>query len=268
MSRLELATQQAALVAALASGASVVPGLRGVGLKQAEGPNLQRGLVAYRANAQALAVRALAAVYDPLQACLGEACFEAMAWAFWRASPPQRGDLAEWGSGLADFLALQAEMDALLCQLASLCWAAHLAERAADVELDRPSLQLLGQSSPENLGLRMRPGLSLQQVSPAALLLWQGGGGAGEDLIAAARMMSWTPEPLLVWRQAWTARARGLSAAEHALLQAVLEGLDLDTALQSALRLQPDYDFGASLQSWLREECLWAAIEFNSQESP
>ncbi|MBB4841540.1 hypothetical protein HNP55_000035 [Paucibacter oligotrophus] len=261
--RAELQARQAALLAALASGRGAVPGLCGLG-----SAGLQRGLQAYRSNAQALAARALAAVYGPLHAWLGEASFAAMAWAFWRASPPQRGDLAEWGADLADFLARQPQMEALPCQLARLCWAAHRAEGCADGVLDGPSLHLLAQLEPARLGLRMRPGLSLQQISPAALLLWRGGAAADEDLIAAARMLSWVPQPLLVWRQAWTVQARFPDPAEAVLLQALLAGLDLDTALQSALLMQPDYDFGVVLQRWLREECLWAALEINAQESP
>ncbi|MBL0094465.1 MAG: putative DNA-binding domain-containing protein [Piscinibacter sp.] len=62
------------------------------------GARAERGLAAYRANASALAERALAAACPTLQAMLGEADFAALARAFWRDHPPQRGDLGEWGA--------------------------------------------------------------------------------------------------------------------------------------------------------------------------
>lgn len=258
MSRLELQADQAALVAALSSSTVEVKGLRGLGPATA---GLRRGLLAYRVNAQALACRALAAVYSPLRDWLGAASFEGLAWAFWRASPPQRGDLAEWGEGLADYLAAQAEMEDLPCQLARLCWAAHRVEAARDAELDAPSLALLAQREPQDLGLRLRPGVCLVQASPAALACWR---AAPEAEIEAGGEQTC---PVLVWRQAWVARARVLAAGEHVFLQALLAGEDLDTALHLAFSAQADFDFGICLQTLLQEDCLWAAYEIETKES-
>ena len=72
------------------------------------GARAERGLAAYRANASALAERALAAACPTLQAMLGEADFAALARAFWRDHPPQRGDLGEWGGELPGWIAAQA----------------------------------------------------------------------------------------------------------------------------------------------------------------
>lgn len=250
MSRLELQAQQSALLAAIASDAVEVEGLQGLA-----GNSRQRGLLAYRTHAQALAQRALAAAYSPLQAWLGEASFAALAWAFWRADPPQQGALAQWGGGLADFLAAQPGMEALPCQLARLCWAAQQAERALDAELDPASLALLAQREAQFLGLHLRPGVALVQASPAALALWRGEPEADQG-----------EAPVLVWRQAWVARARLLCAGEHRLLQALLAGADLDCALRQALSAQPGFDFGLCLQTLLQEECLWAAYEIKNKE--
>jgi len=258
MSRFELQARQAALVAALSSDTVEVQGLRGLA---PAGAGLRRGLLAYRVNAQALACRALAAAYAPLQAWLGAQSFEGLAWAFWRASPPQRGDLAQWGAGLADFLAAQPEMEVLPCQLARLCWAAHQVQAARDAELDAASLALLAQHEPQALGLRLRPGVCLVQASRAALACWRG--VAAVEIEAADE----DEAPVLVWPQAWVARARVLAAGEHGFLQALLAGEDLDSALHLAFSAQANFDFGLCLQTLLQEDCLWSAYEIKTKES-
>ena len=49
--------------------------------------------------------QALAVPFARVKQALGEADFAALAWSFWRAHPPERGDLAQWGGALAGFLA-------------------------------------------------------------------------------------------------------------------------------------------------------------------
>jgi hypothetical protein len=77
------------------------------GALPARGPQARalRGLQAYRANADASAGRALAAALPTVQRLIGEDDFAHLARRFWRAQPPRRGDLAEWGEGFADWLA-------------------------------------------------------------------------------------------------------------------------------------------------------------------
>ena len=158
-----------------------------------------------------------------------------MAWAFWRACPPTHGDLAQWGGALADFLAAQGGMDAEPLDLARLEWAMHLAEAAADVELDAESLGLLATVEANELALRLRPGLQ----------------------VLAAQSTG----PLLVWRKGWRAYSASLTTAETALMQALLDGLDLETALSQA---GSDLDFSAWLQVALREAWLHRAARLNN----
>ena len=66
-----------------------------------DGERFGRGLQAYRANAGALAERALAAAFPTLQQLLGDESFAALARHFWLASPPAHGDIATWGEGLS-----------------------------------------------------------------------------------------------------------------------------------------------------------------------
>jgi len=221
-----LIARQHALVAAVLTRTEV-PGL--AALPGVDG-GIARGLQAYRVNAQALSAKTLAAVYPQLQALLGEASFEAMAWAFWRACPPSQGDLARGGGALGEVLAAQDGMDAEPLDRARLEWALHQAEAAADVELDAASLGLLASVEAADLTLRLRPGVQVLALQSTG--------------------------PLLVWRKGWRAHSAPLTRAEAALMQALLDGLDLDRALSLA---GSDLDFSAWLQASLREAWLHRA---------
>ena len=89
---------QQALVDALLGRGDAPAGLTGT----------ERGLAAYRNNLRALSAQALAVPFARLRQELGEDEFASLAWTFWRAHPPESGDLAQWGGALAAFLAERA----------------------------------------------------------------------------------------------------------------------------------------------------------------
>ena len=64
----------------------------------------RRGLMAYQTNRHELAQRALAAAYPVLGELLGTESFAALARAYWHTCPPRRGDLAQWGGALDQFV--------------------------------------------------------------------------------------------------------------------------------------------------------------------
>lgn len=189
----------------------------------------ERGLAAYRNNLRALSAQALAVPFERLREALGDDDFAVLAWSFWRAHPPERGDLAQWGGALEGFLVGRAGEASGLPDLARLDWALHRAERAADAELDAESLALLGTSEPQALCLRLRPGV--------AVLAQRDG-------------------PVLVWRHGWRGMSQPLSAAEAAFMQALLDGVNLGDALVKGSAPEADFDFGAWLQAALRNAWL------------
>lgn len=233
---------QTAFVRALRHGGEV-PGLCGL----RPGLSLNEGLAAYRGNAQALSARALGAVFPQLQAVLGEADFAAMAWAFWRAHPPLRGDLSTWGDALAGFLTEAAGPDSGLPALAQLEWALHEAERAADAQLDAESLTLLGQAELSALRLELRPAVRLVDLC---------GPVAEHPELAGA---------VLVWREGWAGRRAAVDAASAAFVRALLAGESLAAALDAAavkgLASADDFDFSAWLQAALRHEWLHRVVQ-------
>lgn len=237
-----LAARQQALVDALLGrvDASKV-GVQGLG-----GLGLERGLRAYGLNAQALAARSLGAVFGRLELELGEQAFAAMAWTFWRRHPPQQGDLGRWGEHLGEFLGRQDGMPVWLIDLARLEWAAHAAERAADSELDAPSLALMSELQPDRLSLVFRPGLQLLRVAAEAWQAW-----SGSPATACVN--------LVIARKAWRAEAHEVSAGDWALMCELLGGADLQRALAQALCVQADFDFSIWLQAALLKGWLLAA---------
>jgi hypothetical protein len=190
---------------------------------------LERGIGAYRNNQRALAAQALAVPFARLLNALGEEDFASLAWTFWRAHPPESGDLAQWGGALEGFLIERAGEASGLPDLARLDWASHRTERAADAVLDAESLALLGTTTPEQLWLALRPGV--------ALLAQRDG-------------------PILVWREGWRATSQAVSLAEAAFVRAVLDGVNLATALVKGSALETDFDFGAWLQAALQHAWL------------
>ena len=220
------AAQQALLDAILGRGDA--PPLRA--LAGVEG-GTARGLQAYRANAKALAGRALAGTFPRLQEELGEADFAAMAWVFWRAFPPRSGDLADWGGELAGFLSLQPEMDPRLVEQAQLEWALHEAERARDASFDVESLSLLEGGDAERLRLSFRPGTAL----------------VGK---------------LLVWRNGWRAVSAELSEPAAHFMQGQLSGASLAASLEVE-----GFDFSAWLQDALRQGWLVGVEEIPKNDA-
>lgn len=216
---------QQAFVDALLGRAQAPPGLIGA----------ERGLAAYRNNLRALSAQALAVPFARLHEELGEDEFASLAWTFWRAHPPESGDLGQWGGALEGFLLERAGADSGLPDIARLDWALHSAERAEDVALNADSLALLGSTAPEQLWLQLRPGVALLQQS----------GG-----------------PVLVWRQGWRGQWQALPEAEAVFVQALLDEVNLSAALEAAAvkgsGAETDFDFGAWLQAalqnaWLHE---------------
>jgi hypothetical protein len=219
--------QQQAFVDALLGRGDAPPGLS------------DRGLAIYRGNLRALSAQALAVSFTRLQEALGEDEFASLAWTFWRAHPPESGDLGQWGGALEAFLVEQAGEASGLPDLARLDWALHQAERAADAELDADSLALLSQLPAESLWVQLRPGVSL---------------------------LAQVEGPVLVWRKGWRGQWQAVSIAESTFVQQLLDGATLADALAAtavkgsglSADRNGEFDFGAWLQAALQNAWLHA----------
>ena len=249
------AQRQQALLRALLSGASV-DGLR------EQGERAARGLEAYRANAEAIAERTLAAAFPTVQALVGADDFKRLARAFWHAQPPLRGELGEWGDAFAAWLQAHAAMAPwpYLADSARLDFALHSNERAADAALDAASLSLLGSADPARLRVRLMPGTALiRSAWPIAGIhrAHQLEGAEAEKAFERARdaIAAQRGEDAMVVRQGWRAVVVPLQIVDARWTEALLADASLAQALEQA---GEGFDFAVWLETavrnaWLKE---------------
>lgn len=217
---------------------------------------LEAGLWVYRANAHALAERALASAFPTLMALLGADDFKHMAREFWHAAAPQRGDIGEWGGALPDWLRAHPGLASwpYLGDCAELDWLRHCCERAADASLDSASLLLLESHDPHRLTLVLRPGLAVFDSRWPVASLYAAhqadatGFDTARDAIAAQR-----GEIALIARRGWRAAVHSIDAATCAWTRYLQAGTSLGDSLA---RATTGFDFTAWLTRALAQEWL------------
>jgi hypothetical protein len=202
-----------------------------------DGARFERGLSAYRANAGALAERALAAAFPTLRQLVGADSFAALARDFWRRHPPLAGDIGLWGDALPAFVADAESLadEPCLADVARLEWALHLAERAADGTAVR-GLERLATHDPAALWLRLAPGTALvESVHPIATL-WHAHRRADEDRFAPVReaFAAGVGEAAFVARDGHRASVEALPAPQARFVAALLGDRSLGQALAAA----------------------------------
>jgi hypothetical protein len=251
------AQRQQAFVAALFSAAPG-PGAR---LRE-QGERLRRGLSAYRANQQAIAERALAAACPTTAALVGDEDFAALARGLWRAQPPARGDLAQWGHHLPAFIEAQRDLSPwpYLADTARLDLALQRCEAAADAVLEPATLALLAQREPDALRLELLPAVQVldspwpigrihaahREPSPAGFAAMQAAIEAGQA------------EAVVVSRRGWRAEVSVVEAPVCAWMQSLAASRTLDAALAAA-QAHGAFDFDAWLVQALQQGWLWRA---------
>lgn len=211
-----------------------------------------RALAAYRANGSAMAERALAAAFPTVAALVGEETFALVARAHWCAEPPEVGDLARFGSGLAAALADDPQLADVpyLGDVARLDWAVHQAELAADDDVPTAGLDLLAQADPAALRIALRSGIALVASRWPIVTLWQAhrrpADDPADDRFADARaaLARGDAETASVYRAGWRARVQTLAPADAHFTAALLAPHTLAGALDAA---GADFDF----EPWL-----------------
>ncbi len=216
-----------------------------------------RGLEAYRANAEALAERALSAVFTTVQPMLGEENFRHLACEFWQAQPPERGDMGEWGEAFPAWLDTHAAMARWpwLGDCARLDLAVHHNERAFDAVFDAASLALLESTDPALLTMPLMPGaVVLRSRWPIAAIraAHRVDEKHNEAAFAAVRaaLGAQHGEQVLVVRQGWRASVHALNTAEADWAESLIAGASLSAALE---RAGEGFDFVSWLGTALRE---------------
>jgi hypothetical protein len=234
-----------------------------------EPARVTRGLSAYRANGATIAARALAAAFPTVAQLVGADSFDALAAAFWRAVPPTRGDLAEHGAALPEFIAADAQLADVpwLPDSARLDWAVHRAEASADAAAAPAGLERLANDDPAQLQLLMQPGTALIGSRWPIATMWQAHRSSADDRFAAVRdaLAAGVGEAALVWRDGWRAQVTTLPAADAAFTAAVLARQPLLQALDAA---GADFAFEPWLLDALRHGRLAAVATHGADPLP
>ena len=219
----------------------------------AQGPQTARGLAAYRANGHALAERSLLSVFPVVAALIGHDNFAWLARDLWHRHPPLRGDLAQWGDALPDFLDRSTQLSdtPYLGDVARAEWALHLAAGAPDMSPDLASFARLTQEDPHGLTLMLAPGTTvIASRYPLASLTTAHLYGAPSLADVGQRLREGSAENAVIWRQGLRPRIACHDTVAHALLTALLAGASLPQAIDAtghAASADQDFDFSAWL---------------------
>jgi hypothetical protein len=231
-------------------------------------PRATRGLQAYRANAGALAERALAAAFPTVQQLVGEAAFGALARAFWHADAPLCGDIAQWGGALPAFIGASAQLapEPYLADGARLDWAVHCAEQAADGAGPVSGLERLADTDPAHLRLQLAPGTALVSSAHPVVTIWQAHrSDAGDRFeVVRAAFARGAGEHALVHRIGFKAVVTAVTEAEASFMEALIERRSLEHAISAA---GADFDFEPWLLAALQQGWL-AAVEVDQRSQP
>jgi Putative DNA-binding domain len=256
------AQRQQWLLAQLLGRDAAVRGDRNVWLRETE-PRAERALQAYRANAGALAERALAAAYPTVAELLGDEAFGQLARALWHAVPAQCGDMGLFGADLAGFIEASDQLrdEPYLADLARLEWAVHRAAFAADAGNDPLPLQRLAQADAAELRLVLRPGSAIVCSTHPVHAIWQAHrliqGAERNEAFAQVRHKRAAGEGdnAFVLRNGWRVDVMALTDADARFTTALLSGARLAAALDAG---GDAFDFEAWLLrslnlSWLTD---------------
>ena len=229
-------------------------------------PRRERALQAYRANAGALAERALAAAFPTVAQLVGEDSFAALARALWFARPPQRGDIAQWGEGLPGFIADAPQLadEPYLADVARLDWAVHRADQADD-RGPLVGLERLAQADPATVRLRLAAGLALCESAHPVVSIWQAHRSTADDRFAGVReaFAAGRGENAMVWRDGFQVRVQALPEADARFMRALCRAQSLGAALDAA---GSGFDFGQWLPQALQGGWL-AAVDIHSGDT-
>jgi hypothetical protein len=206
----------------------------------------------YRGNLAATWDKTLAAAYPVLQMLVGEEFFSAMAREYGRAHPSQSGDLNQFASQMADFLAGFAHVAQYpyFPDMARLEWALHTAYYARDAHaLDALALAHLTPEQLDQASFTLSPACRLLHFDHAVVDLWR----AHQDgsTVPFPQQLD-MPSYCIVSRAAWRAEVLPLSLAAWQALSALQQGQALGAALDLAFATDPEFNFAAYLQSWLQ----------------
>lgn len=219
----------------------------------------------YRGNLAASWSKTLSSAYPVMKELVGEEFFEGLARAYGKAHPSQLGDLNRFGDRFAEFLASFRHVAdyPYFPDMARLEWALHCAHYADDAQgIDASQLARMGPEQLDRARMHFHPACSLFDSPWAVVDAWRAHQPEAQcdfpsELARANHAVIARPE--------WKAELLPIDAAGFAALSALHEGRALGEALDAAIGIDPEFDFGNHLQQWLRYR-LFDAIDITEPE--
>jgi uncharacterized protein (UPF0276 family) len=206
----------------------------------------------YRGNLVGTWNKTLAAAYPVLQQLVGEEFFGGLTRAYGKAFPSDNGDLNLFGAHFAQFLEGFEHVAEYpyFPDMACLEWQLHRAHYAnGSHQVGATDFAALTPEQMDCVSLTLNPACSLIRSDWVVVELWQ----THQTGMAGAFPAELNkPNYGLVIRPHWKTDLLALTPAAHALLTALVQGEFLGPALDAALEIDADFDFGANLQTWIR----------------
>jgi hypothetical protein len=240
-----LAASQQAFATGLFNAAESAPALAAF-----KGGASEHRYALYRGNLVATWNKTLASAYPVIAQLVGDEFFGGLSQEYGRAHPSASGDLNEFGSHFAAFLAGFPHTASLpyLSDMARLEWAMHRAHYASDAPaMTSSDLSAIAPDQLEECYLPLRPAFSVIASEWNVVPLWlahQPGGPPFPDEMAAASYG-------LIARPRWKTALVPLSRASHAALAVLHDGGSFGAALDAAFEIDEEFDVAAQLRLWL-----------------
>ncbi|MBU6486892.1 MAG: putative DNA-binding domain-containing protein [Burkholderiales bacterium] len=220
----------------------------------------QNRLALYRGNLTGTWHSVLASAYPVVHALVGEDFFVALSREYGLADPSSSGDLNQFGHRMADLLTSwpPSAPYRYLADIARLEWAVHQAYFAADVF---PwSVERWARHAPhvlEAAAISLNPAVALLRTSTSAADMWIAYQESGSESVVHDIE---APQWIVVSRPQWIPKVQAVTPAAFEMLEALRLGESLGAALDIALTVDGNFDFGATWRSWIEQKIVVAAV--------
>ena len=209
----------------------------------------------YRGNTLAIWQQTCAGAYPVLLQLTGADFFSDLTRAYGLTHASQSGNLAEFGSAMAEFIQTLDNCRAYpyLGDLATLEWLVH---RAYYQECKEPvTIAQLAAVPSEQLGevcLALQPNCQLFASEWAVAEIWQAHQDTDIIFPQQVKNNNWC----LIWQSGWTMQVSAISAGSFGALQAIRNGTTLGDALELALKTDPEFPIQTEMASWFQKQLI------------
>ncbi len=204
-------------------------------------------LAIYRRNVYGNLTSTLREIYPVVLKLVGDAFFTHAARLYIAKYPSTSGDLNDFGTEFAAFLAEYPHARALtyLADVAKLEWHWHTAFHAADTQpMDMARLGVVAEDDIGKLRLALAPSAVLMRSYHPLQSIWLANQPEYEDEAKGGIAIDWEAgeQFFLLHRNIYDVEIRTLSHAQFLFLSQIADGQNLSTCLESAFQIDGQFD--------------------------